>query len=45
MVENLLVVICLEDRTLVEVRLQGPLIRFGAFYTPVHEWNVENLNS
>jgi hypothetical protein len=44
-VENLLVVLCLADRTPVEVGWQVPLTRFMAFYTLVHEWNVENLNS
>jgi hypothetical protein len=45
MVESLLVVLCLADRTLVEVGWQVPLVRFSAFYTLVHEGNVENLNS
>jgi hypothetical protein len=37
--------LCLVDRTLVEVGWQVPLVRFMAFYTLVHEGNVENLNS
>jgi hypothetical protein len=41
----MLVVLCLADRTLVEVEWQAPLVRFMAFYTLVNEWNVENLNS
>jgi hypothetical protein len=44
-VESPLGVLCLTDRTLVEVEWQVPLMRFRAFYTLVHEWNVENLNS
>jgi hypothetical protein len=44
-VERLLVVLCLADRTPVEVEWQVPLVRFRSFYTLVHEWNVENLNS
>jgi hypothetical protein len=43
--EHLLVVLCLAGRTLIEVKWQVPLTRFMAFYTLVHEWNVENLNS
>jgi hypothetical protein len=38
-------VLCLVDRTTVEVEWQVPLTRFGDFYTLVNEWNVENLNS
>jgi hypothetical protein len=30
---------------MVEVEWQVPLMRFMAFHTLVHEWNVENLNS
>jgi hypothetical protein len=45
MVENTLVVLCLADRTLVEIEWQVPLVRFRAFYTLVLDWNVENLNS
>jgi hypothetical protein len=45
MVESLLVVLCLVDRTTVEVGWQVPLMRFRVFYIPVHEWNAENLNS
>jgi hypothetical protein len=45
MVESPLVMLCLADRTMVEVEWQVPLMRFRAFYTLVHEWNVENLNS
>jgi hypothetical protein len=44
-VESPLVVLCLVDRTLVEVGWQVPLARFSAFYTLVHKGNVENLNS
>jgi hypothetical protein len=33
--ENLLVVLCLADRTLVEIEWQIPLARFRAFYTLV----------
>jgi hypothetical protein len=44
-VEILLVVLCLADRTLVEVGWQVSLTRFRAFYMLVREWNVENLNS
>jgi hypothetical protein len=44
-VENPLVVLCLADRTLVQVEWQVPLARFRAFYTLVRDWNVENLNS
>jgi hypothetical protein len=38
-VENLLVVLCLVDRTLVEVEWQVPLMRFMTFYTLVRDWN------
>jgi hypothetical protein len=44
-VEIPLVVLCLADRTPVEIGCQVPLVRFRAFYTLVHEWNIENLNS
>jgi hypothetical protein len=40
-----LVVLCLADRTSVEVEWQFPLTRFRAFYTLVHGWNVENFIS
>jgi hypothetical protein len=40
MMENLLGVLCLIDRTLVEVEWQVPLMRFRALYTLVHEWKV-----
>jgi hypothetical protein len=40
MVENPLVVLCLADRTPVEVGWQVPPVTFMAFYTLVHEWNV-----
>jgi hypothetical protein len=43
--ENLLAVLCLVDRTMIEVEWQVPLMRLQAFYTLVHERNVENLNS
>jgi hypothetical protein len=43
-VENPLVMLCLVDRTPVEVEWQTPLMRFRAFDTLVHERNVENLN-
>jgi hypothetical protein len=33
------------DRTMIEVEWQVPLMRLQAFYTLVHERNVENLNS
>jgi hypothetical protein len=36
-VENPLVVLCLADRTLVEVEWQVPLVRFRAFYTLVRD--------
>jgi hypothetical protein len=36
MVESLLIVLCLVDRTPVEVGWQVPLTRFSAFYTLVH---------
>jgi hypothetical protein len=39
-VESPLVVLCLADRTLVEVEWQVPLTRFRAFYTLVHDWNL-----
>jgi hypothetical protein len=42
-VENPLVVLCLVDRTSVEVEWQVPLMRFRAFYTLVQDWNVEKL--
>jgi hypothetical protein len=44
-VENPLVMLCLVDRTPVEVEWQAPLARFRAFYTLVRGWNIENLNS
>jgi hypothetical protein len=44
-VENPLVVLCLANRTSVEVEWQVPLVRFMAFYTLFHEWNIENLNN
>jgi hypothetical protein len=44
-VENLLVVLCLADRTPIKVEWKVSLTRFRAFYTLVNEWNVENLNS
>jgi hypothetical protein len=44
-VEDPLLALCLADRTSVEVKWQDPLTRFRAFYTLVHEWNAENLNS
>jgi hypothetical protein len=44
-VVNPLVVLCLADRTTVEVRWHVPLARFRAFYTLVNEWNVKKLNS
>jgi hypothetical protein len=44
-VEHLLVVLCIADRTLVEAKLWVPLMRFRAFYTLVLVWNIENLNS
>jgi hypothetical protein len=34
MMENLLVVLCLTDKTLVEVKWQVPLVRFSAFLYP-----------
>jgi hypothetical protein len=43
--ENPLAVLCLVDRTMIEVEWQVPLTRLQAFYTLVHERNVENLNS
>jgi hypothetical protein len=45
MVENSLEVLCLEARTTVDVKWQVPLMIFRAFYSLVHEWNVEKLNS
>jgi hypothetical protein len=39
LVENSLVVLCLVDRTPVEVEWQTPLMRFSAFYTLVRDWN------
>jgi uncharacterized protein YjiK len=39
LVENSLVVLCLEDRILVEVEWQTSLMRFRAFYTLVRDWN------
>jgi hypothetical protein len=44
-VVNPLIVLCLADRTPVEVEWQVPLVRFRAFYTQVNEWNIENTNS
>jgi hypothetical protein len=38
-------VLCLADRTPVEVEWQVLLMRFRVFYILVNEWNVENLNS
>jgi hypothetical protein len=38
-VEDILVVLCLADRTPVEVEWQVPLMRFRAFYTLVQDWN------
>jgi hypothetical protein len=43
MMENLLVVLCLADKTLVDVEWQVPLVRFRAFYTLVRDWNVVKL--
>jgi hypothetical protein len=45
MVENPLVVLCVADRTSVEIEWQVPLMKFRAFYTLVRDSNVENLNS
>jgi hypothetical protein len=45
MVENPLVLLCLVDRTLVEVGWQIPLVRFRAFIPWVGDWNAENLNN
>jgi hypothetical protein len=42
---NPLVVLCLVDRTMVQVEWQVPLVRFRAFYTLVNESNVEHLNN
>jgi hypothetical protein len=43
---GLLVVLCLADGTLVEVKWQVPLVRFRAFYTLVHDWSgPRNWNS
>jgi hypothetical protein len=44
-VESSFIVLFLVDRTPVEVGWPVPLMRFRAFYTLVHEGNVENLNS
>jgi hypothetical protein len=38
-VEDLLVVLCLADRTLIEVEWQVPLVRIRAFYTLVGDLN------
>jgi hypothetical protein len=38
-------VICLVDRTPVEVEWQVLLVRFRIFDTLVHKWSVEKLNS
>jgi hypothetical protein len=43
LVENQLVMLCLVDRTPVEVEWQTPLVRFIVFYTLVRDWNVEKL--
>jgi hypothetical protein len=43
MMENPLVVLCLADRTSIEVEWHVPLMRFRAFYTLDREWNVEKL--
>jgi hypothetical protein len=43
MIENPLVVLCLTDRTSVEVEWQVPLMRFMAFYILIQDWNVEKL--
>jgi hypothetical protein len=43
MMENPLVVLCLADRTSVEVEWQVPLMRFMAFYILIQDWNVEKL--
>jgi hypothetical protein len=40
MVENPLVVLCLAEKTLVEVEWQVQLMRLGLFISLVHEWNV-----
>jgi hypothetical protein len=45
MVENSIVVLCLVDRTPVEVEWLIPLMKFRPFYTLVRDWNAENLNS
>jgi hypothetical protein len=37
-------VLCLVDRTSIEVEWQVLLVRFRAFDTLVHERNVKNLN-
>jgi hypothetical protein len=44
-VESPLVVLCLADRTSIEVEWQVSLTRFMAFYTLVRDRNVENLKS
>jgi hypothetical protein len=45
-VENLLVVLCLADRTPIEVGWQVSLVGFRDFYTLIHEWNnLRNWNS
>jgi hypothetical protein len=38
-------VLCLVNRTLVEVEWQIPLMRLRTFFTLVQDWNVENLIS
>jgi hypothetical protein len=43
MMENPLVVLCLVDRTLIEVEWQVLLARFLVFYTLVRDWNVDKL--
>jgi hypothetical protein len=43
LVENQLVMLCLVDRSPVEVEWQTPLVRFIVFYTLVRDWNVEKL--
>jgi hypothetical protein len=37
-------VLCLVNRTLIEVECQVPHARFRAFYTLVRVWQVENMN-
>jgi hypothetical protein len=39
-VENSFVVLCLENRTLVEVEWQVPLTRLEIFYTLFHDWMI-----